>query len=216
MWQPTSGRSPDPNLPAGGTHSRSPSARVGQQRCGAGEACAAKEAYLEVEAVFQGATGQEAIDEAVEAALGAVAGKVHDVWVTEPASKVGPEGSGLQPPARSPAGRRGGGQSPGARGSRAPRSAVLEADGAPTRLSLCRHPGGDAPGSPRQLLHFGQEALPHCGPLQVCPLWPPRKTRAGGSVKPLRPRLDGHSHCHLSRAQNNRGAGDPEPGESEG
>lgn len=47
----------------------------------------ATDGYLEVEAVFQGAVGQEAIDEAVEAALSTVTSKVHDVGVTEPAWK---------------------------------------------------------------------------------------------------------------------------------
>jgi len=41
-------------------------------------------AYLDMEAVFQGAIGQEAIDKAVEATLSTVAGKVHDVGVTKP------------------------------------------------------------------------------------------------------------------------------------
>lgn len=41
-------------------------------------------AYLDVEAVFQGAIGQEAIDKAVEATLSTVASKVHDVGVTKP------------------------------------------------------------------------------------------------------------------------------------
>lgn len=63
-----------------------PPASPGCSGCrGSGEACRAREVYLEVQAVFQGAIGQEAVDEAVEATLGTVASKVHNVWVTKPA-----------------------------------------------------------------------------------------------------------------------------------
>lgn len=56
---------------------------------GSGEACQARDGYLAVEAVFQRATGQKAIDEAIEATLSAVASEVHNVWVTKAAGKRG-------------------------------------------------------------------------------------------------------------------------------